>query len=144
MGHPLIVRGRQPPPVTSSTIGFLVACTHRTLMDPVVLSTVLGRKVPAVTDSISFLSEIQSPIRTVRLSRDRQADAERIGAELANGDPVVCPEGTTCRKPFLLRSCALFAELTDRIVPVAMNYRVGLFHATARGGGRRRTPSSSS
>ncbi|CAL9200435.1 unnamed protein product [Musa hybrid cultivar] len=79
-------------------------------------------EVPAVTYSISRLSEILSLIRTVRLRRDRQADAEGIRAELANGDLV----------------------LTDRIVPVAMNYRVGLLHATARGCGRRRTPSPSS
>ncbi|RRT56277.1 hypothetical protein B296_00037590 [Ensete ventricosum] len=111
MGHPLhcaTVRRRAHrarPPVTGSTIGFLFVCTHRTLMDPVVLATVLDRKVPT-----------------------------RIRAELANGDLVVCPEGTTCREPFLPRISALFAELTDRIVPVTMNYRVGLFHATtARG-----------
>lgn len=78
------------PPVTGSTTGFLFVCTHRTLMDMVVLATVLGRNVPAVTYSISRLSEILSLIRTVRLSRDRQADAEGIRAGLANGDLVVC------------------------------------------------------
>lgn len=137
-GGAVITHGRAPPPAKlggGSPSGVLFVCTHRTLMDPVVLAAVLGRRVAAVTYSISRLSEVLSPIPTVRLTRDRDADAARMRAELARGgDVAVCPEGTTCREPFLLRFSKLFAELSDSIVPVAMNYRVGLFHpTTARG-----------
>ncbi|KAK6929366.1 Phospholipid/glycerol acyltransferase [Dillenia turbinata] len=134
-GGQVIVKGKPPSPVTAgSSTGVLFVCTHRTLMDPVVLSVVLRRRIPAVTYSISRLSEILSPIPTVQLTRVRHVDAEKIKQELAKGDLVVCPEGTTCREPFLLRFSALFAELTNRIVPVGMNYRVGFFHATTAGG----------
>ncbi|KAI6676326.1 hypothetical protein NL676_037122 [Syzygium grande] len=135
LGGRVIIKGKPPPPVSrDNATGVLFVCTHRTLMDPVVLSTALGRRIPAVIYSLSKLSEILSPIPTIRLTRTRETDREMIKDQLSKSDLAVCPEGTTCREPFLLRFSALFAELTDRIVPVAMNYRVGLFHATtARG-----------
>ncbi|PSS34527.1 Glycerol-3-phosphate acyltransferase [Actinidia chinensis var. chinensis] len=135
LGCHFIVHGTPPSPSSPPTSsGILFVCTHRTLMDPVVLSIVVHRRIPPVTYSISLLSEILSPIPAIRLTRVRVVDADKIKKQLSKGDIVICPEGTTCREPFLLRFSALFAELTDQIVPVAMNYRVVFFHATtARG-----------
>jgi len=47
-------------------------------MDPVILSYALGRKIPAVTYSLSRVTEILSPIPTIRLSRDRDIDAKKV------------------------------------------------------------------
>ncbi|CAM0956979.1 unnamed protein product [Alopecurus aequalis] len=136
LGVRVVVRGNPPPRAGSAAgrTGVLFACSHRTLLDPIFLSAALGRPVAAVTYSLSRLSELLSPIRTVRLSRDRATDADMIRRLLQEGDLAICPEGTTSREPFLLRFSALFAELTDEVVPVAMESRMGMFHGnTARG-----------
>ncbi|EOA32373.1 hypothetical protein CARUB_v10015640mg [Capsella rubella] len=134
LGCQIIVKGKPPQPRGAGNSGVLFVCNHRTLMDPVVISTVLGRSVMAVVYSLSRFCNLFAPIPIVRIQRIRDIDAKTIKQELSKGDLVICPEGTTCRQPFLLRFSALFSELTDMIVPVAVNSRVGLFHAnTVRG-----------
>ncbi|EFJ24207.1 hypothetical protein SELMODRAFT_415055 [Selaginella moellendorffii] len=137
LGVRIIIRGKIPSSRKSAIDqqpgdhGVMFVCTHRSLLDPIFLSAALGRPVTAVTYSISRLSELLSPIPTARLTRDRTRDAANIRELLRTGDLAVCPEGTTCRTPYLLRFSALFAELTDRIVPVAMEAGVSNFHGSA-------------
>ncbi|KAH9316983.1 hypothetical protein KI387_018752, partial [Taxus chinensis] len=125
MGVRIRVGGNPPESVNRQKFnrhhGTMFVCSHRTLLDPIMLSQSLGRPVAAVTYSISRLSEFLAPIPTVRLTRNRDLDAANISKVLEKGDVALCPEGTTCREPFLLRYSAMFAELTEHIVPVAIN-----------------------
>ncbi|KAE9611869.1 putative glycerol-3-phosphate 1-O-acyltransferase [Lupinus albus] len=114
--------------------GHLYVCNHRTLLDPLYISFALQKNLIAVTYSLSRMSEILAPIKTVRLTRNRDHDAEMMQQLLKQGDLVVCPEGTTCREPYLLRFSPLFSEMCDEITPVAMNSHVSMFHGTTAGG----------
>lgn len=105
--------------------GMMYVCNHRTLVDPLYISYALDdANLSAVTYSLSRFNEIVAPIRTVRLKRDRDEDRRSMEKLLRKGNVVVCPEGTTCREPYLLRFSPLFAELTRDIVPVALDVKV--------------------
>ncbi|XP_038899481.1 probable glycerol-3-phosphate acyltransferase 3 [Benincasa hispida] len=116
--------------------GFLYVCNHRTLLDPLYISAALRINNPtAVTYSLSPISEFFSPIRTVRLTRNRDRDATLMVRLLsADGNLIVCPEGTTCREPYLLRFSPLFTEISTKIVPVANDTHVTMFYGTTASG----------
>ncbi|XP_010931769.1 probable glycerol-3-phosphate acyltransferase 3 [Elaeis guineensis] len=114
--------------------GQLYVCNHRTLVDPIYISGALKRHVTATTYSLSRISELLSPIKTIRLTRNREVDRVTMESLLKEGDLVVCPEGTTCREPYLLRFSPLFTELSREVVPVALNVHFNMFHGTTASG----------
>ncbi|KAI0488526.1 hypothetical protein KFK09_028361 [Dendrobium nobile] len=116
----------QPKP----SCGRLYICNHRTLLDPLFISACLNKQVTAVVYSLSRVSEFLSPIKTARLTRNKEEDREKMKKLLEHGDLVICPEGTTCREPYLLRFSPLFAELADEITPVALTAEGTMFYGT--------------
>ncbi|KAL6296927.1 hypothetical protein ACE6H2_005069 [Prunus campanulata] len=114
--------------------GRLYVCNHRTLLDPLYVQLATNKSLTAVTYSLSTVNEKIAPMKTVRLTRDRERDGKKMEKLLSQGDLVVCPEGTTCREPYLLRFSPLFAELTDDIIPVAIDVKVHMFYSTTASG----------
>ncbi|KAL6841577.1 hypothetical protein ACP4OV_028720 [Aristida adscensionis] len=120
-GVNLVVRGHPPPPSKKRRRpGVLFVCNHRTVLDHAMVASALGRKVTCVV---------------VPDGVDADAARARIRRVLEDGgDVVVFPEGVPGRGPFVRRLSPLFAEVTDRIVPVAVDAKEGTFHAsTSRG-----------
>ncbi|GJX39289.1 probable glycerol-3-phosphate acyltransferase 3 [Tanacetum coccineum] len=114
--------------------GTLYVCNHRTLLDPIYISMAIMKPLTAVTYSLSRLSEVLSPLKTSHLSRNKEKDSKMMEMLLSQGDLVVCPEGTTCREPYVLRFSPLFAEVSNDIVPVALDAKVGMFYGTTASG----------
>ncbi|KAI5074994.1 hypothetical protein GOP47_0010955 [Adiantum capillus-veneris] len=134
----LRLRVRGAPPLLqldhSQQKGVMYVAVHRTLADPTFVTMALRRKVRGLSFSVSKISEFMTPIHTTRLTRNREEDAKIIKGLLEKEDLCVCPEGTTCREPFLLRFSPLFAELADWVVPVAVDVKMSLFHGTSARG----------
>uniref|UniRef100_A0A7C9EPM0 Glycerol-3-phosphate 1-O-acyltransferase n=1 Tax=Opuntia streptacantha TaxID=393608 RepID=A0A7C9EPM0_OPUST len=114
--------------------GIVFVCNHRTVIDPLYVSYICRMHLSALTYSISRVTEFLAPIRTITLTRDRQKDAEIMQKVLSKGNIVVCPEGTTCREPYLLRFSPLFAEISEKIIPVALHATVSMFYGTTASG----------
>ncbi|CAD6333162.1 unnamed protein product [Miscanthus lutarioriparius] len=87
-------------------------------------------RVSAVAAALTGV-RVLSPIPLRRLTRDREVDRRRMSSMLARGDVIVCPEGTTCREPYLLRFSPLFAELAAEVTPEAVDARTSEFYATS-------------
>ncbi|OAY69111.1 putative glycerol-3-phosphate acyltransferase 3 [Ananas comosus] len=121
--------------------GQLYVGNHRTLIDAIYVSFALNKSVSVVAYGVSRISEIISPVKTVKVTRNREVDGSMMVKKLSQGESVfICPEGTTCREPYLLRFSPLFTELSDEIVPVALNIHVSMFYATTAGGSKSLDP----
>ncbi|KAL4363139.1 hypothetical protein GQ457_04G031480 [Hibiscus cannabinus] len=111
LGIHLVIRGKRPPPPSPGTPGNLYVCNHRSALDPIVIAIALGRKVSWVTYSVSRLSRLLSTNPSHRFD------------SVSGGDHV--PRAVSC-----CDFSALFAEMSDRIVPVAVNCKQNMFYGT--------------
>ncbi|CAL1407701.1 unnamed protein product [Linum trigynum] len=114
--------------------GTLYVCNHRTLFDPCYISMCTNKPLTAVTYSLSKFSEWIAPIKTTRITRNKDKDMMLIQELLTKTDLAICPEGTTCREPYLLRFSPMFAEVAKDIVPVAIDMKCTMFYGTTAGG----------
>ncbi|XP_051142783.1 glycerol-3-phosphate acyltransferase RAM2-like [Andrographis paniculata] len=117
----------------SQRSGTLYVCSHKTVIDPLFIATVFKTpRTAAVSYSVSRITEFLAPMRNIRLTRDRAKDGKLVKDALREGwNLVLCPEGTTCREPYLLRFSPLFAELSDHIVPVGLSINTGMFYGSS-------------
>ncbi|XP_015874849.4 probable glycerol-3-phosphate acyltransferase 3 [Ziziphus jujuba] len=118
--------------------GKLYVCNHKTVLDPIYVSLAIMKPTNTITYSKIGLTELLFPVRTVRLTRDKEKDSKMLEQVLSRGeDIVVFPEGTTCSEPYLLSFSPLFAELSDdQVVPVAIKTEVSMFHGTTNRGSK--------
>ncbi|XP_078445337.1 putative glycerol-3-phosphate acyltransferase 2 [Wolffia australiana] len=114
--------------------GRLFVCNHKSQLDHMFISLMLGLPAFTLVNGISLSSRLLSPLRPVVLKREREEDKVIMAVTLRRGDVILSPEGTTCREPFLLRFSPLFAELVDEVRPVAQASHPSMFHGTSVNG----------
>ncbi|KAL9275801.1 putative glycerol-3-phosphate acyltransferase 3 [Drosera capensis] len=113
--------------------GILYVCNHRTLCEPFYLKLGLEKDVVALSYGLSKIINFLS--LSVTLTRKREEDAMIIRKFLDQGHNLsICPEGTTCREPYLLRFSPLFTEVSDYLVPVAINSCFTMFYGNTAAG----------
>ncbi|XP_010674615.2 probable glycerol-3-phosphate acyltransferase 2 [Beta vulgaris subsp. vulgaris] len=115
--------------------GMIYVCNHKTVLDSIYISYICRMNSTVLSYGISKLSAFLCPVYTIALTRNREKDAAIMHKVLSQGrNIVICPEGTTCREPYLLRFSPLFAQISDDIIPVAIQLNVSMFYGTTASG----------